>query len=121
MTPSEIIRKDAERLGYDADAVMRKIAKVVKVGAGLLLREGDTLLLLIALPKNAAEAHLYTADSGLRLLGALKSVIKKVQDSDLSAIYSSFDAPEIINMIDDAGIDVQKSDLPNYRWMAILQ
>jgi hypothetical protein len=119
MTPSEIIRNDAERMGYDADIVMRKIAKVVKSGAGLLLQEGNTLLLLIALPKNAAEVHLYTADSGLKLLGALKSIIKKVRDSDLSAIYSSFNAPEIINMIDDAGITVQKSDLPNYKWMAV--
>jgi hypothetical protein len=58
MTPSEIIRKDAERMGYDADTVLRKVAKVVKSGAGLLLQEGGTLLLLIALPKNAAEASL---------------------------------------------------------------
>ena len=119
MTPSEIIRVDAERLGYDVDIVMRKIAKLVKTGAGILLQEGDTLLLLIAIGNDSAEVHLYTADSGLKLLGALKGIIKKVRSSDLSAIYSSFDAPEIINMIDDAGINVQKSDLPNYKWMAV--
>lgn len=121
MTPSEIISVDAERLGYDADIVMRKIAKLVETGAGILLQEGDTVLLLIAIGNDSAEVHLYTADSGLKLLSALTRLIKKVDDSDLSAIYSSFDAPEIINMIDDAGITVQKSDLPNYRWMAVLQ
>ena len=121
MTPSEIIQVDAENLGYDANTVMRKIAKVVKTGAGILLQEGDTLLLLIAIGDNRAEAHLYTADSGLKLMSALKSIIDKVQSSDLSAIYSSFDAPEIINMIDDAGITVEASDLPNYKWMAVLE
>lgn len=121
MTPSEIIRKDAERMGYDADVVLRKIDKVVKTGAGILLQEGDSLLLLIAIGGNKAEVHLYTADTGLKLIGAIKGLIKKVQDSDLSAIYSSFDAPEIINMIDEAGITVEKSDLPNYRWMAVLE
>jgi hypothetical protein len=119
MTPSEIIAIDAERLGYDGNIVMRKIAKLVKTGAGILLQEGGTLLLLIAIGNDSAEVHLYTADSGLKLIGALKGVIKKVRDSDLSAIYSSFDAPEIINMIEQAGITVQKSDLPNYKWMAV--
>jgi hypothetical protein len=119
MTPSEIIQKDAERLGYDADVVIRKIAKLVKSGAGILLQEGNTVLLLIAIGNNSAEAHLYTDDSGLKLLGALKGIIKKVQSSDLSAIYSSFDAPEIINMIEQTGITVQESDLPNYKWMAV--
>jgi hypothetical protein len=119
MTPSEIIQKDAERLGYDADIVMRKIAKLVKSGAGILLQEGNTVLLLIAIGNDSAEVHLYTADSGLKLLGALKGIIKKVQSSDLSAIYSSFNAPEIINMIEQTGITVQKSDLPNYKWMAV--
>jgi hypothetical protein len=119
MTPSEIVAIDAERLGYDGNIVMRKIAKLVKTGAGILLQEGNTLLLLIAIGNDSAEVHLYTADSGLKLLGALKGIIKKVRDSDLSAIYSSFNAPEIINMIEQAGITVEKSDLPNYRWMAI--
>ena len=119
MTPSEIIAIDAERLGYDAEVVMRKIAKLVKSGAGILLQEGNTVLLLIAIGNDSAEVHLYTADSGLKLLGALKGIIKKVQSSDLSAIYSSFDAPEIINMIEQTGITVQKSDLPNYKWMAV--
>jgi hypothetical protein len=58
MTPSEIIKKDAERMGYDADVVMRKLAKVVKSGAGLLLQEGNSVLLLIAMPDNNAELHL---------------------------------------------------------------
>ena len=119
MKPSEIIQKDAQNLGYDANIVLRKIAKIVKTGAGRLLQEGDTLLLLIKLPNNAAEVHLYTADSGLKLLGALKSLIKKVQSSNLSAIYSSFDAPEIINMLRQTGITVKASNLPNYKWMAV--
>lgn len=121
MTPSEIIRVDAENLGYDADIVLRKIAKLVKAGAGILVQEGNTILLLIAIGDNKAEVHLYTADSGMQLLNAIQGLIDKVQSSDLSAIYSSFDAPDIISMIDDAGITVEASDLPNYKWMAVLQ
>jgi hypothetical protein len=118
MTPSEIIRKDAERMGYDADVVMRKIAKLVKSGAGLLLKEGDSLLLLIAIPDNNAELHLYTADSPLNLSRALKSFIEKIRASDLNAVYGSGEVPQLLKMLNKFGVETMKSDLPNYRWMA---
>jgi hypothetical protein len=118
MTPSEIIRKDAERMGYDADIVMRKIAKLVKSGAGLLLKEGDSLLLLIAIPDNNAELHLYTADSPLNLSRALKSFIEKIRASDLNAVYGSGEVPQLLKMLNKFGVETMKSDLPNYRWMA---
>jgi hypothetical protein len=118
MTPSEIIKKDAERMGYDADIVMRKIAKLVKSGAGLLLKEGDSLLLLIAIPDNNAELHLYTADSPLNLSRALKSFIEKIRASDLNAVYGSGEVPQLLKMLNKFGVETMKSDLPNYRWMA---
>jgi hypothetical protein len=118
MTPSEIIRKDAERMGYDADVVMRKIAKLVKSGAGLLLKEGDSVLLLIAIPDNNAELHLYTADSPLNLSRALKSFIEKIRASDLNAVYGSGEVPQLLKMLNKFGVETMKSDLPNYRWMA---
>jgi hypothetical protein len=118
MTPSEIIRKDAERMGYDADIVLRKVAKLVKSGAGLLLQEGNSLLLLIAIADNNAELHLYTADSPLNLSRALKVFIEKIRASDLNAVYGSGDVPQLLKMLNKFGVETMKSDLPNYRWMA---
>ena len=105
-------------MGYDADIVMRKIAKLVKSGAGLLLKEGDSLLLLIAIPDNNAELHLYTADSPLNLSRALKSFIEKIRASDLNAVYGSGEVPQLLKMLNKFGVETMKSDLPNYRWMA---
>ena len=118
MTPSQIIRKDAERMGYDADVVLRKLAKLVKSGAGILLQEGDSLLLLIAIPGNNAELHLYTADSPLNMSRALKVFIEKIRASDLNAVYGSGEVPQILKMLNKFGVETMKSDLPNYRWMA---
>ena len=89
MTPSEIIRKDGERLGYDSDVVTRKVIKVVKSGAGILLQEGDSLLLLIGLPNNSAELHLFTAESPLGLSKSLRKFVDKIRKSDLNAVYGS--------------------------------
>lgn len=118
MTPSEIIRKDAERMGYDADVVLRKLAKLVKSGAAILLQEGNSLLVLIALPGNNAELHLYTADSPLAMAKALKVFIEKIRASDLNAVYGSGDIPQILKILNQFGVETMKSDLPNYRWMA---
>lgn len=118
MTPSQIVRADAERMGYDADVVLRKLAKVVQSGAGLLLQEGNSLLLLIGLPDNNAELHLYTADSPLNLAKALKVFIQKIRASDLNAVYGSGDVPQILKMLNQFGVETMESDLPNYRWMA---
>jgi len=119
MTPSEIIQADAKTRGYEADPVLRKISKVVKTGAGILLQEGNSVLLLIALPDNNAELHLYTADkSPLAIYKAVTGFVKKIRESDLNAVYGSGDIPDLLEMLKKLGVDVQPSDLPGYKWMA---
>jgi hypothetical protein len=119
MTPSEIIQADAQKQGYEAQPVLQKIAKVVKTGAGILLQEGNSVLLLIALPENNAELHLYTADtSPLSVYKAMSSFVKKIRNSDLNAVYGSGDVPEVLQMLKKLGVDVQQSNLPGYKWMA---
>ena len=119
MTPSEIITKDSERLGLDPQMVLGKINRIISSGAGVLLKEGNSVLLVIGLPGNDAELHLYTADkSPLSIYKALNVFIKKIRDSEIRAVYGSGDIPETLQMLRKLGVDVQESDKPNYRWMA---
>jgi hypothetical protein len=118
MTPSEIIRKDAAREDYDADIVIRKIHKLVSNNAAILLQANDSLLLLIALPDNDAELHLYTADSPLTLAKSLKEFIQKIRDSEIETVYGSAEIPQTLDLLKRLGVDVQPSDKKNYYWMA---
>lgn len=119
MTPSEIITADSERQGLDPQTILGKVHKVVQSGAGLLLQEGNSVLLMIALPDNNAELHLYTADkSPLAVYKAMSSFVDKIRKSDLNAVYGSGEIPEVLQMLKKLGVDVQQSDLPGYRWMA---
>jgi len=118
MKPSEIIQKDAERLGYDGDVITRKVINVVKSGAGILLQENDSLLLLIGLPNNSAELHLFTADSPLVLAKSLKKFVEKIKRTDMNAVYGSGDIPQILKMLNKLGVETTESNSPNYRWMA---
>lgn len=118
MTPSEIITKDSERLGLDPQMVLGKISRVVKSGAGILLQEGDSVLLLIALPDNNAELHLYTADSPLNIGKSVKKFVEKIRKSDLDYVYGSGEVPQLLKMLNKFGVQTEPSNLPNYRWMA---
>lgn len=117
MTPSEIIKQDADRQGYDADIVLRKIAKAIETSGALLLQENDSVLLLVALPGNAAEATLYTADSPLNFKDSLGKFLAKIRSSEITKIYGKAESPEMTQALQSLGIKIQQSDNPKFEWM----
>ena len=118
MTPTEIIQKDAVKEDYNADIVIRKIAKLVSSKAAILLQSNDSLLLLIGLPDNDAELHLYTADAPLTLAKSLKDFINKIRGSEIETVYGSAEIPQMLALLKRLGVDVKPSDKRNYHWMA---
>ena len=60
MTPSEIITQEAQKVGYDADVMLRKINKFVQGNAAILLHKNDSFLLIITIANAVVEAHLFT-------------------------------------------------------------
>lgn len=119
MKPSEIILQDKNSIRDGADKVLTSISKIIKQKAGLLLQQGDSVLLLVNLGEGAVELHLYTVDQPMKLARALKYFIEKIKASDLKRVYGTveFNAP-VLKMLRDFGIDVQESDNPKYNWMA---
>jgi hypothetical protein len=118
MTPTEIVRQDAIREDYDADIVLRKMSKLLSAKGALLLQSNNSLLLLIGLPDNDAELHLYTADSPLTLAKSLKEFVQKICDSEVETVYGSAEIPQTLELLKRLGVDVQPSDKKGYYWMA---
>jgi hypothetical protein len=117
MTPSEIIKQDASRQGYDADIVLRKMAKAIESGGALLLQENDSVLVLLALPGGAAEAVLFTADSPLNFKDSLGKFLAKIRSSDIAKIYGKTESSEMTQALQSLGIKIQQSDNPKFEWM----
>jgi hypothetical protein len=119
MKPSEIILKDKNSIRDGAEKVLAAVGKVIDKQAGLLLQKNDSVLLLVNLGGGNVELHLYTLDAPIRLARSLKYFIDKIKASDLKRVYGAieFNAP-VLQMLRDFGIDVQKSDIPKYQWMA---
>jgi len=121
MTPSEIVTKDAERIGYDADVMLRKIDKLVTGKAAILLQENDTVLLLISIAKGVVESHLFTADSPKLLFKSLVKFWDKVKKSDINRVYTDITNPNVLEMSKRAGWNVQPSNMPRYNGMAVVK
>ena len=127
MTPSQIITQEAQKVGYDADVLLRKINKLVSSKAAILLQKNDSLLLLIALDPDSAEMHLFTADPPAKVVDSLRYFIDKVKQSDTKKVYASkndlqsADLEKTMQILDSLGVDVQKSDNPKYYFMATVE
>ena len=121
MTPSEIITKDTERRGSDADVMLRKVNKLIQSKAAVLLQQNDTILLLISIAKGAAELHLFTADAPLSLTKAMKVFWKKIESSDLKRVYTDITNPQVLEMAKRTGWNIQKSNMPRYNAMAVVK
>ena len=127
MTPSQIITQEAQSIGGDADVLLRKIDKLVDSKAAVLLQKNDTLLLLIAITKGAAELHIFTVDRPAKVIEAVKHFVDKIKDSDIKRVYGSGNVAQdaklkkTLDILDRLGVDVQKSNLPKYKWMATVE
>lgn len=126
MTPSEIITKEAQRVGYDADILMRKIHRLVESKVGILLQKNDTLVLLINIAKHIVEIHIFTMDPPNKIPEAFEYFISKIKDSEVKRGYfraakgRDSELQKTLVLLKRAGVKVQKSDVPNYEWMVSL-
>jgi len=124
MTPTEIITQEAQTYGGDADALLRSISKLAENNAAILLQKNDSLLLLISIAEGIVELHLFTMDRPAKVADSLKYFIEKIRASDLKMVYGPGNPSQdeklsqTLKLLKRMGIDVQKSDLPGYAWMA---
>ena len=127
MTPSEIITQEAQSIGGDADVMLRKIDKLVKSKAAILLQKNDSILLLISIAKSVVELHIFTVDRPAKAIEAIKFFVEKIKESDIKTVYGSGNLAQddklnkTLKILDKMGVDVQKSNLPRYQWMATVE
>jgi deoxyribodipyrimidine photolyase-like uncharacterized protein len=127
MTPSQIITQEVQTVGGDADVLLRKIDKLVDSKAAVILQKNDTVLLLIAITKTTAEAHVFTVDKSGKLKAAMEDFAKKLKSSKINTIYGSVEKnynpvlEQAFDFLAAAGLNIQESNLPEYSWMATLK
>jgi len=120
MTPSQIILQDKYSQAADPKKVLLSVSRIIKDGNGVLLQKNNSVLFLIRLGGGDVELHLYTVDQPQTLAKSIDYFIKKIQASDMKNVYfpKLKGDDKIIGMVRMYGIDVKKSDRPEYAYMA---
>lgn len=121
MTPTEIITQNIKAIGKNPAPVLQWLSKLLKGKKAVLLRHGDSVLVLNQIGHQQAELHLFTTDKPMALMQALKDFVKKIKDSDLERVYGKADNQQIVKALGAVGVNVQNSDKPKYNWMALVE
>jgi hypothetical protein len=117
MDAAQIIMADAQAHGVNPETALRAISGMIKHHRAILMQEGNSVLVVRVFNGDLGELHLFTTDSPLALVSALKVFYQHLQNSHLKAVYGKADNPQIIDFMKTIGFPVQPSNLAKYNWM----
>ena len=120
MTPEEIIKQDAKNMGADPEQVLAGVNTAIHHG-GKMLRENDSLLLLT--PLHGSKEHMFlhlfsVAQPSVALKNVQKFITRVRSMPGLKRVYGDTTNQQVIRLLTMSGIQVMKSDVPQFTWMA---
>ena len=116
---SQIILNDAHAKAFGAEKIVQAISQLVESGKGVLIRENNSILLLVQIGDGEVEIHLYTVDPPHRLASAMKYFHDELVKSGIHTVYGTeMPDKQLVKLMLAVGIPVDKSDKPDYYWMA---
>jgi hypothetical protein len=116
---SQIILNDTRAKTEGAEEIAMAINQLVQSGKGVLIRENNSILLLISIGDGEVEIHLYTVDPPHRLASAIKYFHDELIKSGIHTVYGTeMPDKQLVKLMLAVGIPVDKSDKPDYYWMA---
>jgi hypothetical protein len=119
---SQIIMNDAHAKAFGAEKVVQGINNLVQSGKAILVQHNNSVIVLINLGDGSSEIHLYTVEPPHKLASSMKYFHDELVKSGIQKVYGT-EMPEkkLIKLMLAVGIPVDKSDKPDYYWMAPVQ
>jgi len=118
MTPSQIITQDAKNNNVNPQQVLQTTLAQIKSGMSILLHQNNSVLTVTRLGNGKAMLHLFTLDPPLTLRHSLSNFIKQIKSSEIKVVYGDTMNQQLLALLKKVGVDVQKSNLPKFTWMA---
>jgi hypothetical protein len=116
---SQIIMNDPHAKAAGAEQVVMAISKLVEEGRAILVRQNNSVIVLVSIGDGEVEIHLYTVDPPHRLASSMKYFHDELVKSGIHTVYGTeMPDKQLIKLMLAVGIPVDKSDKPNYYWMA---
>ena len=119
---SQIIMSDPQSREFGAERVVLAIDKLISEGRAVAIRHNNSVLVIISIGDGEVEIHLYTLDSPQRLTSSVKYFYDELLKSGVQKVYGTeMPDKQLIRLMLSVGIPVDKSDKPDYYWMASVQ
>jgi len=119
LPPSQIILNDPHAQAAGAEQVAQAVSQLVQDGKAILVQNNNSLMVLIQIGEGEVEVHLYTVDPPHRLASAMKYFHDELVKSGIQKVYGTeMPDKQLIKLMLAVGIPVDKSDKPDYYWMA---
>jgi hypothetical protein len=116
---SQIILNDVHAKEFGAEKVVQAISQLVESGKAVLVQHNNSIIVLIQIGDGEVEIHLYTVDPPHRLASAMKHFHDELVKSGIHTVYGTeMPDKQLVKMMLAVGIPVDKSDKPDYYWMA---
>jgi len=114
MNASEIIANQAEKEGKDPALALSSIKALVEEGNSILLKEGDTVFLVVRAGGDAVEVVMFTADGAMALPEVVMSAVKKIKASGANVIYGDDEDAMFFEILQQIGIPVKPESSKGY-------
>ena len=120
MKASEIIQVNSQRLGIDPNQVLQKMQQEVESQNSVLMQKNDSLFLLTKIQPNVVGVAMFTADGTMTLPRSIAEAIAEMKQKGISTIYGDNENTDLLNGLEQAGVQIEQSDLPDYAWKATI-
>ena len=118
---SQIILNDVHSKD-EAQQLIPSLQKLVEEGKAVLVKNNNSLMVLIQIGDGEVEVHLFTVDPPHRLASAMKYFHDELVRSGIHTVYGTeMPDKQLIKLMLAVGIPVDKSDKPDYYWMATVR
>ena len=116
---SQIIMNDVHAKKAGAENIIQAISQLVESGQAVLVQHNNSIIVLIQIGDGEVEIHLYTVDPPHRLASAMKYFHDELVRSGIQKVYGTeMPDKQLVKLMLAVGIPVDKSDKPDYYWMA---
>ena len=120
MKASEIIQVDAKRLRVDPNQILQGIQQEIESKNSVLLQKNDSLFLLTKIRPNVVGVSMFTADANITMFRSIQEAIIEMKQQGISTIYGDNENSFLLDGLKQAGVQIEKSDLPDYAWKATI-
>ena len=115
MLISEIIRKDAPE--ENPNDVIRSIKHYLDNNKGILLKKNNSVIFAYKLSETSAAIHLFTIDTPIKVVRSIKYFIEEASKHNIKSVYGFTENNQMYKVFKLLGLNIQKSDIPQYNWM----